>query len=209
LIPFDLLNFNTSNAIPTAMITKAATPASIPAFAPVPRPFDTTSGCEADAVAVFEVDNAEAEETDVAERTVDVGPTVAASSKMLFLSPQQTFSPQHQFSPPQFHTSTLPHWSAYYVVLLATFLSEKCGDIPLAYCIRLQDNMDCSTGNRYSPVLPRLAQPQSFRRTTQSFDKVRWACTHHLRCRRLQHRYGSSCSMRNMLLHCCMGGRLG
>jgi hypothetical protein len=157
--PLDFLDLNISNAIAAATITKPATPAPIPALAPVLRPSDGMSPPEAgDAVGV-EADDVEAEEEGVAEGTVDVGPTVAASSKMLLLSLQQLFSPQHQFCPPQFHTPTLPHWSAYYIVSSATYSHEAYGDIPLACYTRLQDSMDCSTAGPYSPFLPRLAGP--------------------------------------------------
>ena len=56
-------------------------------------------GIEADDVVAEEA--GVTDENGVAEERIDVGPTVAASSKILPLSPQQVFSPQHQFFPPQ------------------------------------------------------------------------------------------------------------
>lgn len=116
--PLDFLDLSSSNATTAPTITKTATPAAMPAFAPVLRPPDGAFPSKArDVVGVelgdIEVGDIEAEEKGVAEGIVDVGPTVAASSKILFPSSQQVFSPQHHFFPPQFHTPTLPHWSAY------------------------------------------------------------------------------------------------
>lgn len=102
----------------------------MPAFAPVLRSLDEALSSVADVeiagvefagveIAGVEVDNAEIdnaevddleiEEKETADGTVDVKPTVAASSKRFFLSPQQVLSPQHHFFPPQFRTPTLPH----------------------------------------------------------------------------------------------------
>lgn len=205
----DFLDLNSSNETAAATITKPATPAPMPAFAPVLRPPDGAFPSEEGDVVGVEIDNVEAEEKGVAEGTVEVGPTVAASSKILFLSLQQVFSPQHQFFPPQFHTPTLPHWSAYCIVSSATSSREAYGDIPLAYCTRPQDSMDCSTTGLYSPVLPRLADPHFSHYMPHSSDKDRSPGTHRLRCQRLQRRYGSSCSMQNVLLRCCMVERPG
>jgi hypothetical protein len=81
--PLDFLDLHSSNATAAATITKTATPAPMPAFAPVLRPPDGAFPSEAGDVAGVEVDKVGAEETGVAEGTVDVGPTVAASSKKL------------------------------------------------------------------------------------------------------------------------------
>jgi hypothetical protein len=90
----------------------------MPAFAPVLRPPDGVFAPEAEDdvvgdVAGVEVVEAEAEAAGAAEERVDVGPTVAASWKILFGSLQQFLFRQHHLLSPQLITPTLPHWSAY------------------------------------------------------------------------------------------------
>jgi hypothetical protein len=135
--PLDFRDLNSSSATTAAKIAITATPAPMPALAPVPSPpdvlFSDVAGVEVgtseaeetdSAVVEVEVDNIEAEEEGVAEGTVDVGPTVAAISNILVSSLQQVFCPQHQFLPPQFHTPTLPHSSSYCVDSSATHPRE-------------------------------------------------------------------------------------
>lgn len=127
--PLEFLDLDIIHDIPAARITKTAIPTPIPAFATALRPPDETFPSRTEDGVGVKVDNVMAEELGVADRKgvtegvveiiVDIGPTVAASSKMLLSSLQQVFSPQHQFSPPQLWTPTLPHLSAYYIIFLA------------------------------------------------------------------------------------------
>lgn len=106
-----------------ARITKTAAPIPMPAFAPTLNPPDGTS-CfgEGDAVGSDVVDDDDGAEVEaITDDPVDLGPTVAASSKILFLSSQHVVPPQHHFCPPQFCTPILPIWSpGNYTVLSVT-----------------------------------------------------------------------------------------